>query len=85
MNNKRPTYLALHIADKQFRTPLNSSLIESVFYNPKKSQLDVELVSGSIYKYYDVPQFIFDELLQSESAGAYFNRVVKAYPSIKCQ
>ena len=43
--------------------------------------LEVEFVSGAIYRYRGVSQDVFEDLRQAPSKGAFFNvRIKDAYP-----
>jgi hypothetical protein len=55
------------------RTLLESSVLSSVSYSIDAT-LDVEFRRGAIYRYFAVPQAVFDGLIAAESKGAYFNR-----------
>ena len=55
------------------RVPLVSSTLSWVAYSPGQALLEVEFRSGEIYRYFDVPQRTYDQLLQAESKGAYLN------------
>ena len=60
------------------REPVESSLIRSVGYDPTGSILEVELREGGrVYRYFDVPYSVAEELMAAESKGAYFNEHVK--------
>ncbi len=60
------------------RQPVDSRLIRSVGYDQASSILEVELLeSGRIYRYFDVPYSVFDDLMTAESKGAYFNEHVR--------
>jgi hypothetical protein len=60
------------------RQPVDSRLIRSVGYDLTASVLEVELLeSGRIYRYFDVPYSVVEELMASESKGAYFNEYVR--------
>ncbi len=61
------------------RQPLESRLIRSVGYDLAASVLEVELTSepARVYRYFDVPYSIFDELMSAESKGAYYNEHVR--------
>jgi hypothetical protein len=60
------------------RQPVDSRLIRSVGYDLIASILELELVeSGRVYRYFDVPNSIVDELLTAESKGAYFNEHIR--------
>jgi hypothetical protein len=39
--------------------------------------LEIEFESGSVYQYFDVPQKIYDAMLQSDSKGRYFNQHIR--------
>ena len=39
--------------------------------------VEVEFLNGSVYRYFDVALPIFEQLLGTESKGAFFNRVIR--------
>jgi len=55
---------------------MTSSVVRSVGYDAALRELDVELVSGHIYRYRDVPPFLHEGLLAAKSKGAFFNRKI---------
>lgn len=55
------------------RIRVKSSNIYSVGYDKTEKILQVEFLNGSIYQYCDVPEYVFNELLQASSKGKYFN------------
>jgi hypothetical protein len=55
------------------RVPLVSSTLTWVAYSPGHGLLEVEFRSGEIYRYFDVPQQTYDQVLHAESKGAYLN------------
>ena len=59
------------------RTPVNSSNLVSVGYDPRSLTLEVEFRRGSVYQYFDVPEFEHQELMQAESHGIYFNANIR--------
>jgi hypothetical protein len=59
------------------RTPVSSSNICSIGYEPEKSTLEVEFNTGSVYQYHGVPQEVFDSFMQASSKGVYFNANIK--------
>jgi hypothetical protein len=60
------------------RQPVDSRLIRSVGYDLMSSILEIELAeSGRVYRYFDVPFSIADELITAESKGAYFNEQIR--------
>ena len=58
------------------RTAVVSSLLSSIGYSIEAT-LELEFRSGAIYRYFAVPQAIFQDLIAAESKGAYFNRHVR--------
>jgi len=50
-----------------------SSMLASVAYSIDAT-LDLEFRSGATYRYFAVPQTLFQGLIAAKSKGAYFNR-----------
>ncbi|MBV4358957.1 KTSC domain-containing protein [Pinibacter aurantiacus] len=59
------------------RSPVKSSAISSIGYNAEKKVLEIEYFSGDVYDYFDVPEHIFNELMQAESKGTFANKMIK--------
>lgn len=59
------------------RVSVSSSNIASVGYDQSSQTLEVEFNSGAIYEYYDVPEFIYQELISASSVGGYFAQQIK--------
>lgn len=53
---------------------VESSNLNAVGYDSERAVLYIEFKNGAAYEYYDVPQYIFDELLGAESKGKYANQ-----------
>ncbi|MDX8495112.1 KTSC domain-containing protein [Mesorhizobium sp. VK22B] len=64
------------------RQPVSSSSLASVGYDPASETLQVEFVAtGKVFEYYNVPQFMYDRLLEASSIGQFFNAEIRnAYP-----
>ena len=58
------------------RTAVDSSVLSSIVYSVDAT-LELEFRSGAIYRYFAVPQTVFEALIAAESKGAYFNRNVR--------
>lgn len=54
-----------------------SNVIKSFDYDEKTQTLRVEFNSGSIYKYHDVPEKVYQELKIAPSVGQYFNTHIR--------
>lgn len=65
------------------RVRLDSSAIEAVTYDEAKRTLDVEFREGDSYRYMHVPEFVYRELLNAESAGAFWNSVKGRFEYMK--
>jgi KTSC domain len=65
------------------RVTLDSSAIKSVTYNETNRTLDVEFREGHSYRYRHVPEFLYRELLNAESAGAFWNTVKNQFEYVK--
>ena len=61
------------------RDAVSSSNLASVGYNPDSETLEVEFAkTGKVYEYYNVPQFMFDRLMDAPSVGVFFNAEIKS-------
>ena len=59
------------------RIGVQSSNIVSISYNLNEEILEIEFKGNRIYQYKDVPEFIYQDLINSESVGKYFNTNIK--------
>jgi len=59
------------------RTPVSSSNIVSIGYDPDTSTLEVEFKGGAVYHYFNVPENIHVGLMAAASHGTYLNKYVK--------
>lgn len=65
--------------------PVDSSVIESVGYDPEDRILQVVFCSGNAYEYRGVPGNVYEGLMEAESKGKYMNEnIVDVYPFEKC-
>ncbi len=63
---------------------LHSKTLKTAVYQPKDAWLELEFRSGAIYRYLRVPQEIYQQLLQAESKGRYFNEHIRdRFPTVK--
>ena len=56
---------------------VSSTNVKAVAYDEATSTLSVEFQAGNIYRYFDVPLSIFNELIEASSKGSYFNSSIK--------
>jgi hypothetical protein len=63
------------------RTPVSSSNVASVGYEPETLVLEVEFLHGGVYQYSGVPQEEYEALISASSVGGYLGANIKnRYP-----
>jgi len=55
------------------RISVNSSQIRSIGYDKQSLVLEVEFVSGNIYQYFNVQDFLYQQFLHASSYGEFLN------------
>ena len=69
--------------DNFSKTNISSTAVQSVDYNPKTKDLDIQYVGGEKkYRFPDVPKEVVAEFLESPSKGKYLAYVIKPEYSI---
>ncbi len=64
------------------RTPVRSTVIAAIGYDPETAELEIQFRSGDVYRYYAVPPSVHAALIEADSPGAYFNKHVSdKYPT----
>jgi hypothetical protein len=58
-------------------TPVESTTLRTIGYDPDRELLQLEFHNGATYQYFNVPAEIHKGLLQAASKGAYFNRFIR--------
>ena len=56
---------------------VESSSLANVAYDHQREILQVEFRDGAVYQYVDVPFQIYQNLLQADSKGGYFNHHIR--------
>lgn len=51
-------------------------MIRSAAYDDSSQVLEIEYLNGNLYRYFDVPEAIFRDLLNAPSAGTYVSTSV---------
>lgn len=59
------------------RQPVSSSNIASIGYDANSQTLEIEFLNGGVYQYFDVPQHVYDELMNADSHGQYLAQNIK--------
>src|SRR5262245_28586511 len=67
-------------ASPMFREPVASSMIAAIGYDEDSETLEVEFVSGAVYRYLGVSQDVNEAFRRCASKGTFFNeRIRDAY------
>ena len=59
------------------RTPVESSNLASVGYDPNSATLEVEFRKSGVYQYFGVPPEEYEGLMNAGSKGTYFDQRIK--------
>jgi len=59
------------------RVPLQSTLLAWVRYDPPARRLEIQLHSQKRYLFFQVPPSCYQQLLQADSKGSFFNRNIR--------
>jgi hypothetical protein len=59
------------------RTKVDSSNLASVGYDADNQILEIEFNHGGVYQYFDVPEDVYDDLMNADSHGKYFVANIK--------
>ncbi len=63
------------------RYTVASSNLASVGYDTATQTLEIEFLSGSVYQYYNVPENLYEQLMQAGSKGRFFHQYIRnGYP-----
>lgn len=54
-----------------------SSVIKDIGYDLPARELRITFVSGKSYKYYGVPELVYERFRRAASKGAFFNASIK--------
>lgn len=63
--------------DKIAREMVASSVIQAMGYDADLALLEIEFVSGDVYRYHFVPRRVWNELRHAPSKGAYFSDAIR--------
>lgn len=83
-NHRRPTAKPKGSRLNIERIRVKSSNIHSIGYDRGTNILQVEFLNGSVYQYWNVPEFVYQELMQASSKGKYFNSKIAFSYKYEC-
>jgi hypothetical protein len=59
------------------RIQVSSTELASIGYEEATLVLEVEFRKGGVYRYFEVPAQIYNQLMAASSKGSYFNKVIR--------
>jgi hypothetical protein len=59
------------------RESVQSSMIASLGYDANISTLEVEFINGAVWQYYEVPENVYYDMMNSGSLGKFFHSNIK--------
>ena len=59
------------------RQSVDSSNLASIGYDAENEILEIGFNHGGIYQYFDVPENVYDELMNASSHGVYFSANIR--------
>jgi len=59
------------------RETVKSEVLRSVGYDPDGRTLEIEFASGAVYRYFDVPEDLYLDLMTAPSHGEFFGRRIR--------
>jgi len=59
--------------------PVSSSNVASVGYDVDSATLQVEFLNGGVYQYFDVPENVYQGLVNADSVGKYLAAHIKGH------
>lgn len=60
-----------------YRIPVSSSNIRSIGYDSQSAVLEVEFSCGDVYQYFNVPEHLYQGLMNASSKGQFLNDYIK--------
>lgn len=76
-SNRANAALDVESAPSISRVPVRSSALRSVGFDARSSTLEIEFVSGSVYRYFGVSRLVYLGLLSAPSKGQFFNTDIR--------
>jgi hypothetical protein len=59
------------------RVPVESDMLSWIAYDAERRVLELGFTDGAVYRYFDVPSYIYTGLLYAKSHGQFFNDHIK--------
>ena len=74
-----PSPTPSHIVSRIPRQPVESSAIAKVGYSKRHHILEIEFVNSAVYRYLDVPDKVYRDLMAAESKARFYDSNIKRH------
>jgi hypothetical protein len=68
-----------HIVSRILRQPVESSAIAKVGYSKRYHILEIEFINGGVYRYLDLPDTVYRDLMAAESKTRFYDSNIKRH------
>jgi KTSC domain len=80
---EEPTNGSKHVVSHIPRQDVQSSAIAKIGYSKRRHILEIEFVNGAVYRYFDVPLSVYDDLMSAKSKARFYDsNIRKHYRSV---
>ena len=80
---EEPTNRSKHVVSHIPRQDVQSSAIAKIGYSKRRHILEIEFVNGAVYRYFDVPLSVYDDLMSAKSKARFYDsNIRKHYRSV---
>jgi len=74
-----PSATPIQIISHIPRQPVESSAIAKVGYSKHRHILEIEFISGAVYRYLDVPAMVYRDLMAADSKARFYDSNIKRH------
>jgi hypothetical protein len=74
-----PSPTPSHIVPRIPRQPVESSAIAKVGYSKRHHILEIEFLNGAVYRYLDLPDTVYRDLMAAESKTRFYDSNIKRH------
>jgi hypothetical protein len=76
---EEPTNGSKHVVSHIPRHEVQSSAIANIGYSKRHHILEIEFVNGAVYRYFDVPLSVYDDLMSAESKARFYDSNIRKH------
>ena len=76
---EEPTNGSKHVVSHIPRQEVQSSAMAKIGYSKRRHILEIEFVNGAVYRYFDVPFSVYDDLMSAESKARFYDSNIRKH------